>query len=63
MVKDPRNVQSEIFRRVEAFHGQQRQEEIKRRQAEMLDWFSAYHQVHESIPDESQNSPPEQEEP
>lgn len=41
-VKDPRGVQTEIFRRIEAFQRRQRQEEAERRQTELLDWFSVY---------------------
>ena len=47
-VKDPRSVQAEIFRRVEAFQSQQRREEAERHQAELLDWFSVYDQVRHS---------------
>lgn len=54
-VKDPRGVQTEIFHRVEAFQSRQRQEEVERRQAELLDWFSVYDQVRHSA------SPPQQE--
>ncbi len=44
-VKDPRRVQAEIFHRVEEFQRRQRQAEAERRQAELLDWFTAYDQV------------------
>jgi hypothetical protein len=47
-VADPRTVQSEIFRRVEAFRSQQRQAEAGRRRSELLDWFSVYDQVRNS---------------
>jgi hypothetical protein len=49
-VADPRAVQSEIFRRVEAFQSQQRQAEAERRRTELLDWFSVYDQVRNSTP-------------
>jgi hypothetical protein len=49
-VADPRAVQSEIFRRVEAFQSQQRQAEAERRRTELLDWFSVYDQVRNSAP-------------
>ena len=49
-VKDPRSVQNEIFRRVEAFQSRQRKEELERHQAELLDWFSVYDQVRHSSP-------------
>ena len=44
-VKDPHGVQSEIFRRVEAFQQHQRQQEAERRRAELLDWFTVYDQI------------------
>ena len=47
-VKDPRGVQAEIFRRVEAFQAQRRQEEADRRRIELLDWFSVYDQIRSS---------------
>ena len=49
-VKDPRGVQTEIFRRVEAFQAQRRQEEADRHQSELLDWFSVYDQIRSSHP-------------
>ena len=44
-VKDPRGVQAEIFRRVEAFQNQQRQAAAERHRNELLDWFAVYDQV------------------
>jgi len=44
-VKDPRGVQAEIFRRVEAFQRRQRQEAAERHRAELLDWFTVYDQI------------------
>ena len=55
-VKDPRGVQAEIFRRVEAFQRWQRQAEAERRRAELLDWFTVYDQVQRTAP--SANPPP-----
>jgi len=49
-VKDPRGVQAEIFRRVEAFQAKQRREEADRRRTELLDWFSVYDQIRNSAP-------------
>jgi len=49
-VKDPRSVQTEIFRRVETFQRQQRQKQVERHQAELLDWFAVYDQVRHSTP-------------
>ncbi len=61
LIKDPRNVQAEIFRRVEAFQNRQRQAEMERHQAEMLDWFSVYDQVRHS-PSPGQFTSPQQQE-
>ncbi len=47
-VKNPRGVQAEIFRRVEAFQAQKRKEESDRRRTELMDWFSVYDQVRSS---------------
>jgi len=49
-VKDPRGVQAEIFRRVEAFQQLQRQQEAERRRAELLDWFTVYDQIRNRTP-------------
>ena len=56
-VKDPRAEQGEIFRRVEAFQGRQRQQEAERHRAELLDWFSVYDQVRNSTPPANATSP------
>ncbi len=48
-VKDPRSVQSEIFRRVDTFQSKQRQEAAERHRNELLDWFAVYDQIHSSI--------------
>jgi hypothetical protein len=61
-VKDPRGVQSEIFRRVEAFQSQQRQEEAERRRTELLDWFSVYDQVRNSTASTTPPPPSSQQE-
>ena len=45
-VKDPRSVQSEIVRHVEAFETRRREREARRREAELLDWFTVYDQMH-----------------
>lgn len=57
-VKDPRSIQTDIFRRMEAFRRRQEQAELERHQAEMLDWFSVYDQVHRS----TSPTPPQQKE-
>ncbi len=49
-VKDPRGVQADIFRRVEAFHQRLRQQEAQRHQNELLDWFAAYDKMRRSTP-------------
>ncbi|MFQ6101244.1 MAG: cyclic nucleotide-binding domain-containing protein [Anaerolineae bacterium] len=48
LVRDPRGVQAEIFRRVEAFQQRQRQQEAERRRTELLDWFTVYDQIRPS---------------
>ncbi len=55
-VKDPRGVQADISRRVEAFQQRQRQQEAERHRAELLDWFTVYDQMQRSAP--SANPPP-----
>ncbi|RLC64065.1 MAG: hypothetical protein DRI48_07915 [Chloroflexi bacterium] len=59
-VKDPRGVQGEIFRRMEAFQKQQAKMEAERHRSELLDWFAVYDQVRGSTssPPESSSSPP-----
>ena len=47
-VKDPRGVQAEIFRRVEAFQSRQRQVAAERHRNELLDWFTVYDQIRNS---------------
>jgi uncharacterized membrane protein YdbT with pleckstrin-like domain len=47
-VVDPHQVQSEIFRRMEAFQQRQRQEEAERHRNELLDWFTVYDQLHQT---------------
>jgi uncharacterized membrane protein YdbT with pleckstrin-like domain len=48
-VHDPRGVQAEIFRRVEAFQQRLRQQEAQRHQNELLDWFTAYDKMQRSV--------------
>jgi hypothetical protein len=48
LVKDPNGVQSEIFRRVEAFQRRGEQQAAQRRRSELLDWFAVYDQMHRS---------------
>jgi len=56
-VKDPRGVQAEIFRRVEAFQRWQRQAEAERHRAELLDWFTVYDQM-SNLTGHATRSPP-----
>jgi len=49
-VPNPREVQSEIFRRMQAFRDAQRQAEASRRRAELAEWFSVYDEIRENIP-------------
>jgi len=55
-VKNPRDVQAEIFRRVEMFQQLERQEEAERRRAELVDWFTVYDQI--DLSKDSVNPPP-----
>jgi len=61
-VRDPRSVQSEIFRRMEAFQRRQSQMAADRHRNELLDWFAVYDQVRRSTPSATQPaSSPQQE--
>ena len=44
-VPHPREVQAEIFRRIEAYRAREAQRRAAQRQAEMADWFEVYHRV------------------
>jgi len=44
-VKNPAAVQAEIFRRIDTFEQQERQERARRRRDELLDWFTVYDQM------------------
>lgn len=43
---NPRGVQQEIFRRMEAFQEAQREAEAARRRAELAEWFAVYDELH-----------------
>lgn len=60
-VKRPRQVQAEIFRRMEAFKERQRQREASRRRDELLDWFSLYDQMRRPQSPDTGPSSPQQE--
>ncbi len=49
LVKDPSNVQAEIFRRMEAFQSRQSQAAAERHRSELLDWFAVYDQVRHHV--------------
>lgn len=44
-VPSPRDVQAEIFRRIEAFREAERQREASRRRSELSEWFSLYDEL------------------
>lgn len=46
-VPSPREVQAEIFRRIEAFRETERQREASRRRSELSEWFSLYDELRE----------------
>ena len=48
MVKDPRSVQAEIFRRMDTFQRLQREQAAEQRQSELLDWFTVYNEIRDS---------------
>ncbi|MGC9336274.1 MAG: cyclic nucleotide-binding domain-containing protein [Anaerolineae bacterium] len=56
-VKKPRDVQAEIFRRMDAFKRREREKEAKRRQDELLDWFSVYDQMRHPEADQGASGP------
>ena len=45
MVWDPRSVQQEIFRRMDAFQRMQARQAAEQRRNELLDWFAVYDQI------------------
>lgn len=55
-VKDPRGVQAEIFRRMDNFQRQQREQAAERHRTELLDWFSVYDQMRH--PNATKRPPP-----
>lgn len=54
LVKDPGGVQSEIFRRMEAFQASQSQAAAEQHRSELRDWFAVYDDIRKST---SQPSP------
>jgi len=44
-VPNPREVQAEIFRRIEAYRAREARRQAEQRQAEMADWFEMYHHL------------------
>lgn len=59
LVKNPSGVQSEIFRRMEAFQAHQSQAAAEQHRSELRDWFAVYDQIRGS---QSQPSPARQQE-
>ena len=55
MVKDPGSVQTEIFRRMDAFQRMQRQQSADQRRSELMDWFTVYNDLQGS--DSPTNAP------
>jgi len=44
-VSNPREVQAEIFRRIEAYRTREAQRQARQRQTDMAEWFEAYHRL------------------
>ena len=63
LVKNPRGVQAEIFRRVEAFQRQKRREAAERHRNELLDWFTVYDQIRNPTSPAAHPQSPRQQEP
>ncbi len=61
-VHNPRGVQADIFRRVEAFQQRLRQQETERHQNELLDWFAAYDKMRRSAASATQSPSLDQQE-
>ncbi len=57
-VFDPRGVQNDIYRRMEAFNARKAQAESDKRRAEMTQWFGAYHAVASDIREKNPPVPP-----
>jgi uncharacterized membrane protein YdbT with pleckstrin-like domain len=57
-VKDPRGVQAEVFRRIEAFQRRQREQDAERRRIELLDWFAVYDQIRDRTQQDGTPVPP-----
>ncbi len=57
-VFDPRGVQNDIYRRMEAFNARKAQAESDKRRAEMTQWLGAYHAVASEMPEKNPPVPP-----
>jgi len=55
MVKDPRSVQAEIFRRMDVFQRLLQQQSAEQRRSELLDWFTVYSEIRD--PNSTTNPP------
>ena len=62
LVKDPRGVQAEIFRRMNAFQRRQSKVAAERHRTDLLEWFTVYDQLRYSTPPATEQSPPPPEE-
>ncbi len=57
-VPNPREVQREIFRRMEAYREAQREKEAARRRAEMAEWFGVYDELRRQGQGQGETPPP-----
>ncbi len=60
---NPRGVQAEIFRRMQAFRERQQEREAERRRAELAEWFGVYDELKGEQPPATGEEPQEGEEP
>ena len=56
-VSNPRAVQTEIFKRMQAFREAQREREASRRRAELAEWFSVYDELMQDRPRPQSDEP------
>lgn len=58
-VANPRGVQNEIFRRIDAFREAQRQRERARQREDLAEWFSVYDRLRNAAPSANGPRPPD----
>ncbi|MHB0857199.1 MAG: cyclic nucleotide-binding domain-containing protein [Anaerolineae bacterium] len=58
-VPNPRDVQREIFRRLEAYREDQRMQELARRRSEMGEWFTVYDDLQKTGSPLARSAPPQ----